>query len=235
VRALAKREASRQVIDSAWNGLPPSISVAIRPTCGSSEVSDSWSPDGGQDEAVLIVRATRKLLHHVGRSTLADGDASTTLVGQWYATVLGWDPEVVLLVNEPTLIPVLMPLEPAAALTARIPSQLAAILSAHGAPAEVVDEELRRMGEWRVGPTANRSVVGIMNEFTVLADAWCDDPTRPDLPALAMRLARTPCGPLRRGHGFPDRELAALLETLTLAPSLDGDVTRPGPVWSDRR
>jgi hypothetical protein len=32
-----------------------------------------------------------------------------------------------------------------------------------------------------------------------------------DVLALALRLARTPLGPLRVGHGFPDLELAALL------------------------
>jgi hypothetical protein len=51
--------------------------------------------------------------------------------------------------------------------------------------------------------------VGIMNEFTYLADAWRQD--EPDLLALAVRLAATPCGPLYKRHISPDRELAALV------------------------
>jgi uncharacterized protein DUF6933 len=77
-----------------------------------------------------------------------------------------------------------------------------------------VDEELQRMRDWRLGPTASRSVVGIMNEFTYLAEAWRDDQPQPDLHALALRLATTPCGPLYRKQISPDRELAALLRSI---------------------
>jgi hypothetical protein len=174
---------------------------------------------------VLIVRATGKLRQRLGQPTLQTGEAATTLLGEWYATALFWRPQIILLVNEPTLLPVLMPLAPAATLPARIPQEIAAALRAHGAPASIVDEEVQRMRVWRLGPTANRSVVGVMNEFTNLAEAWRGD--QPDLPALALRLAETPCGPLRRKHISPDRELAALLRAIAdTAP--DGD-HGPGP------
>ena len=71
------------------------------------------------------------------------------------------------------------------------------------------------MRDWRVGPTANRSVVGIMNEFSYLADAYRGQQPRPDLIGLALRLAATPCGPLYQRHVSPDRELAAYLHTAT--------------------
>lgn len=180
---------------------------------------------------MLIVRATKKLLQRVGRPTLQEDEGATTLLGEWYATALFWRPQVVLLVNEPTLLPVLMPLAPATTLTARIPAQVAAVLSAHGAPATIVDEELQRMRDWRLAPTANRSVVGIMNEFTFLAEAWREDHRQPDLHALALRLATTPCGPLYRKHISPDRELAARLRSIAHA-SPNGD-REPRPDGSD--
>ena len=65
---------------------------------------------------MFTVRATKKLLHRIGPPTLREGDHSTTLLGKWYATALPWRPQVVLLVNESTLLPVLMPLAPAARL-----------------------------------------------------------------------------------------------------------------------
>jgi hypothetical protein len=185
-----------------------------------------------QDKAVLIVRATGKLRQRLGRPTLRAGDAATTLLGEWYATALFWRPQVALLVNEPTLLPVLMPLAPAATLPARIPQEIAAALRAHGAPASIVDEEVRRMRDWRLGPTANRSVVGIMNEFTYLAEAWRGDQPQPNLPVLALRLATTPCGPLHRKHISPDRELAALLRAIAdAAPDGANDPSpdRSGP------
>lgn len=184
-----------------------------------------------QDETVLIVRATGKLLRRLGRPTLRDGEGADTLLGEWYATALSWRPQVALLVNESTLLPVLMPLAPAATLPARIPQQIAATLSAHGAPASIVDEEARRMRDWRLGPTANRSVVGIMNEFTFLAEAWRGDQPRPDLHALALRLSATPCSPLRRKHISPDRELASLLRSV--ADVAARGAHDPGPDGSD--
>jgi hypothetical protein len=163
---------------------------------------------------VLIVRATKKLLHRIGPPSLGEGAESTTLLGQWYATAVFWKPQVALFVNEPTLLPVLMPLAPAATLLARFPQQVAVVLAAHGTPDTIIGEELQRMRDRRLAKTANRSVVGIMNEFTHLAEAYHGDTPVPDLPGLAMRLATTPCGPLYSKHVSPDRELDALLRSI---------------------
>jgi uncharacterized protein DUF6933 len=135
-------------------------------------------------------------------------------MGQWYATAMFWKPHVALFVNEPTLLPVLLPLAPTATLLARFPQQAAAALAAHGTPTAVIDEEQRQMRDRRLGKTANRRVVGIMNEFTFLAEAYRGDTPAPDLLALAIRLATTPCGPLYSKHVSPDRELAALVRSL---------------------
>jgi hypothetical protein len=162
---------------------------------------------------VLIVPATKKLLHRIGPPTLDEAEQSTTVMGQWYATAMFWKPQAALLVNEPTLLPVLMPLAPAATLLARFPRQLAAVLAAHRIPDAVIDEELRQMRDRRLAKTANRSVTGIMNEFTHLAQAHRGDTAAPDLLAVAIRLAATPCGPLYSRHISPDRELAALVRS----------------------
>lgn len=164
---------------------------------------------------MLIVRATKKLLDRIGPPSLGEGEHSTTLMGQWYATAVFWRPQVALFVNEPTLLPVLMPLAPAATLLARFPGQAAAVLTAHGTPQTVIDEEVRQMRDHRLAKTANRSVVGIMNEFTVLAGAYRGNTPAPDLLALAIRLASTPCGPLYSKNLSPDRELHALVRRCT--------------------
>jgi hypothetical protein len=165
----------------------------------------------GQDYRVLIMRATQKLLQRVGPPTLQDGEQSTTLLGEWYATALFWKPQVALLVNETTLLPVLMPLAPAVTLPTRIAQQIATVLTAHGTPPAIVEDELQRMRPCRVARTANRSVVGIMTEFTHLAEV-CHNPDL-DLLDLALRLATTPCGPLYGRNISPDRELGALLRS----------------------
>ncbi len=163
---------------------------------------------GRQNGPVLIVRATKKLLSRLGPPAAAAELASTTLLGDWYATAWFWRPQVALLVSEVTLLPVLMPLAPAATLLRRFGRQLELVLTAHGAPPEFINAELQEMGEVRLGKTASRSV-GIMNEFTHLAHMRRQD--EPDLLALAVHLAATPCGPLYQRHVSPDRELAALV------------------------
>ncbi len=42
----------------------------------------------------------------------------------------------------------------------------------------MIDDELGQMRECRFGPTANRSVVGIINEFCHLADVHRRAPTQ---------------------------------------------------------
>jgi hypothetical protein len=141
-----------------------------------------------------------------------------SLLDDWYATALFWKPRQVLLlllllVNEATLLPVLMPLAPAATAPSRIGQQIAAALAVHQAPRSIIDDELLQMRECRFARTANRSVVGIMNEFTRLADVYRSAGSGQDLGALATRLATTPCSPLYRKHVSPDRELDALLRS----------------------
>ena len=160
---------------------------------------------------MLVVRATKKLLDRLGPVTLESGQTSTTRLGDWYASAWAWRPQVALFVSKATLFPILMPLAPAATLLARFPDGLAQALSAHDVPEAFITQELSRMQDVRLGKTASRSVLGIMNEFTFLAQTMRGDTTT-DLTDLARWLARTPCSPLFKRHGGPDRELRALFE-----------------------
>ncbi len=121
---------------------------------------------------VVIVRATRKLRQRFGPPTPVDGQESSTLMGDWYATVLTWRPgQVALLVSEPTLLPVLMPLAPATTLLDRLAEHLAAVLRAHHVPETMVTQESAGTADYRVTTTANRSITGSMTEFAYLAEA----------------------------------------------------------------
>lgn len=161
---------------------------------------------------MVIVRATRKLLQRLGRAPILDGEMSTTRLGDWYATVLPWRPrQVALFVSEHTLVPVLMPLAPTATLLDRFPDHLAAVLRAHQVPEPVVAAEAVHTRTYRVAATANRSLLGSMNEFAHLARAHREAQPDPDLLELSLQLGTVPCGPLYARHVSPDRELAALL------------------------
>ena len=159
---------------------------------------------------MFVVHGTRKFLDRVSEPASAPVEQSTTAMGDWYATVLFWKPQVALFVNESTLLPVLMPLAPAATLIDRFPAALATLLEAHDVQRSFIEDEIAKMSDHRLTTTANRSVVGIMNEFTYLGRAYRSSDGADDLLALALWLAQTPCGPLFGRHGSPDRELAAL-------------------------
>jgi hypothetical protein len=162
---------------------------------------------------MLVVRATRKLLDRLGAVTQRPGQTSTTRLGDWYAAAWAWKPQVTLFVSEATLFPVLMPLAPSATLLTRFPGHLAQALAAQDVPQAFIAEELAHMQDVRLARTANRSLVGIMNEFSFLAQATRGQAADVDLTALARWLATTPCSPLFNRHGSPDRELRALVET----------------------
>jgi hypothetical protein len=159
---------------------------------------------------MFVLHATKKLLGRIGRPDDAVA-APTTGLGNWYATALFWKPQVALFVNEHTLLPVFMPLAPASTLIRRFPSALAATLHAHGIDSRFVDAEVAAMADHRLAKTANRSVVGLMTDFCYLAETRRAGRGIDDLVSLSLSLARTPCSPLAKRHGFPDRELHALV------------------------
>lgn len=162
-------------------------------------------------QLMIVVHGTKKFLDRVGRPTAGPDEPSTTALGSWYATVLFWKPQVALFVSETTLLPLLMPFAPAVTVLARFPATLERVLVAHGVDPRFVDAELAAMTEQRVAKTANRSVLGTMNEFSYLADAHRAGGSAVDLHSLSLELAGTPCGPLYTTHGFPDRALAVVV------------------------
>jgi hypothetical protein len=166
--------------------------------------------------AMFHVHCTKKLLDRI-KPEIAEPGQSDTALGNWYATVLFWKPQVALLVSERTLLPVLMPLSPAASLVRRFPAQLALVLKEHGVPSEFIAQEVWRMDTVQYAKTANRSVVGILNEFVKQAEFWLaayayekgDDD---DLLAISAKLAETPCSPLYKGPISPDKALHELVK-----------------------
>ena len=169
---------------------------------------------GCENLRMLVVRGTKKLRDRVKGPVVADGEVSTGLLGDWFATALFWKPQVALVVNARTFLPVLMPLAPAGRLLERLPDEIARVLALHGVDQAVIEVEREQMAEVRIAPTNDRSVLGVMNEFAFLGEHFFEG----DLTALSLRLAGTPVGPLHSTHGFPDRALAALLTNPSSGP-----------------
>ncbi len=159
---------------------------------------------------MLVLRGTKKLRDRIKGPSAGPTDESSTVLGDWFATALFWKPQVALLVNQRTLLPVFMPLAPAAKLVERVPDAIAAALRHHGASDEFVDAELAAMGDVRISPTNDRSTVGVMTELAFHGELHFLD-GRTDLEDLSLRTSTLFLGPLLHRQGSPDRELAALL------------------------
>lgn len=191
-------------------------------TCHFSGEADSFGGRVGRRTLSFAVmfnlHCTKKLIDRIKPEIVASGQSDTAL-DNWYATVLFWKPQVALLVSDQTLLPVLMPLAPAATLARRFPAQLALVLKEHGVPSEFIAQEVWRMDKVRYAKTADRSVVGILNEFVKQAEFWLaayayayekgDDD---DLLAISAKLAETPCSPLYKGPVSPDKALDELVK-----------------------
>jgi hypothetical protein len=154
---------------------------------------------------MFTVHATKKLLDRLKVKAHPAPPEPTTQLGSWYATALFWKPQVVLFVNEPTLLPILVPLAPAATVIDRFPGFVAEMLHELGIPQTIIDTELAAMNEHVVAKTANRSVVGMLNEFSFLGERFLDPGT--DLLMLSLRLADVPCGPLYKSTSYPNSEV----------------------------
>lgn len=152
---------------------------------------------------MFTVRGTKKFLDRVGRP-MAEPPSSTTMLGDWYASVLFWRPQVALVVNATTFVPVLMPLAPAAGVVARFPMAMAEVLGALGVDPRFAEAEVTQMRSVVLAKTASRQVLGVMNEFTFMAEHTISTgrsgPT--DLLGLTVWLANTVVGPISKEDGY---------------------------------
>jgi hypothetical protein len=149
------------------------------------------------------LHCTKKLLDRIKPDVQGSVDG-TTILGDWYATALFWKPQLALLVNERTLLPVIMPLAPATNLAQRFPDALAQVLLELDIELDKVKSELEKMGQVTYCKTSNRSVLGIMNQFTFQAESYRDHFGLVVPLALSVKLAGTPCSPLYKGAICPD-------------------------------
>lgn len=114
-------------------------------------------------------RNQEEFLDRVGRAEPQPATSSGVL-GDWYANVLFWRPQVALFTSEKALVPVLVPLAPTSSVAARFPAAFAGIATRIGIDPSPLDAEVRAMGEFVLAKTASRSVLGLMNDFAHVAN-----------------------------------------------------------------
>jgi hypothetical protein len=165
---------------------------------------------------MVILRATRTLMRSLPPFDARDQESDTAL-GDWYAKRLVVDRRpLVLLVSAGTLLPVLIPARAVRSLPDRLGELVGIRLRRMGVSRRLIAAELAAMEPVRIGPTQDRSVLGILVDFGKMipsylpVDEW-DDST---LPFVESRLAETPSfagGPSERVV-FPEKAAPAALD-----------------------
>lgn len=149
---------------------------------------------------MFTLRCTQKLLRRTPWESSGSDAPPTTVLGDWYANLIICRPQhLVLAVSERTLLPVLVPAKDAKGLPGRVTSAVEDTLATLGVDEAAIRRELQEMQAWRFGKTANRRVLGSMNDLIFqLGYQLAAHPER-SLLDHGLALAETPCGPLEYG------------------------------------
>lgn len=140
---------------------------------------------------MLIVRCTAKLLDRLKIRPLVSPGPSSTALGDWYATILPLRPShLVLLVNETTRLPVVLPARELSTLARRIPEAIVDVLRDLGVDPETIERERKAMAEIAFDKTASRNVLGTMNEHVFHLGLTREEQPTMTEHALSMDLGR---------------------------------------------
>jgi hypothetical protein len=161
---------------------------------------------------VVVFRCTRKLLRHLENEDVREPPTSTTRLGDWYANLLIVRRQhLVLAVSGVTLLPVLVPAAPYKTMIARFAKGAGQVLRAMKIEEAKVRAEESAMRDYVVATTNDRRVLGSMNDFAWMMEAYVEDHS---LWEVALKLAEAPCGPL--GMRNPKEATLALFSTPVL-------------------
>ena len=147
------------------------------------------------DWDMVILRPTRKL-NSLLPATEVIPTSSDTALGDWYVNRVVVDRQpLLLLVSSTSLLPMLIPAQNVRGLPARLAALVEARLRRCGLDDRTITAETLAMASVAVGPTVDRSVLGIMVDFAKAVPyhlepgQWGETTLR----IVEERLAATPC------------------------------------------
>jgi hypothetical protein len=157
---------------------------------------------------LFVLRCTQKLLDRLNSTPDAESASPDTVLGDWYANLVRIGRiQVVLAVSERSLLPVVVPARDGRALVQRLCEALEPMLTSIGVPADEVTAERVAMQHWAVGKTANRRVLGSLNDLAFqLQVGLLNFPDR-TLLAQSLWLAKIPLKVI--DHSAPDQATLA--------------------------
>jgi hypothetical protein len=142
---------------------------------------------------MVVLRCTQSLLLRLKQLDDAPAVRSTTRLGDWYGNLLRMgNRHALLFISERSRLPVMIPVRQANRLRSAFPDAVCQMLATVGVPAEAIQSERLQMSEIAFGRTKNRSLLGSLNDFSLMSRMHFitnrDDP----LERIARELAETP-------------------------------------------
>jgi hypothetical protein len=157
---------------------------------------------------VFVLRCTHKLLDRLNATPDLESVPPDTVLGNWYASLIRIGRiQVVLAGSERSLLPVVVAAQESRALVQWLCEALEPMLTTIGVPADESTAERGAMRHWAVGKTANRRVLGSLNDLAFqLQVGLLNFPDRTML-AQSLWLAKTPLKVI--DYGAPDQATLA--------------------------
>ncbi len=165
---------------------------------------------------MVFLRATRKVLSLLPPTSENATEGNDTALGDWFVNRIVIDRRpLLLLISSTSLLPILIPARDVRHLPEHLPDLVEQRLERLGVDATLIRAEVSALTPVGVGPTNNRSVVGILTDFCRLAPyyftirGWGDA----EIEDTERKLSGTPCFAGRRDEEtvFPDKKSVELL------------------------
>jgi hypothetical protein len=164
---------------------------------------------------MVILRPTRKLRSML--PTTAVTGCSDTALGDWYVNriLVGRQP-LLLLVSSTSLLSIVTPARDIRGLPRRLDALIHKRLRRFGLPEAAITSELSMMQPVTIAPTIDRSVLGIMTDFTRMLPYYLHHGPWSEITLANAedRLAENPC--------YAGREIGATIVAERKAPELLG-------------
>jgi hypothetical protein len=162
-----------------------------------------------QEPILFNLRATAKLLRRL-KATPAQPGETTTRLGDWYGNLFYVArQQFAMFTSQRSLLTVVLPAKEIHGLPAPLIDRLRWLLSELQVPPALTDRELAQMQTCIVTTTANRSVLGSMNDHTFAARLFLGASPPLSLAEVHHRLAEVPLKAI--DYRFPSEIALALL------------------------
>lgn len=138
---------------------------------------------------MLVIRPTASLARKMGTRLETDAEASTTVMGDWYANGLVLSrKQYILCMSEKARLPLLLAAAPYSSFHERLIPAIGDLLLAIGVPNDKVERELGEMESGCLAKTESRSLLGSMTEIAYQCEAYDRDGHFDHTDLLAMSI-----------------------------------------------